>query len=543
MRRIIVSALLVAVALVVQLTTINGLRLPGGGVPDLVLVVVAALGLAGGPTAGAITGFAAGLCLDLAPPASGVIGEYALAFCLVGWACGRLHGTLSRSATLPIVITAVAAAVGEVMVAALGMALQPAQVGWASVRLVLPASAFYDIAISPFLLYLVLLATARLDDDPAASAAASADRARLRRVGRDAATPLPGAAGLAGRPGLAGAAGGAVLLGLGGWLSGPPQSRRDRKAAARRGPRLGSTRPGDGWIGGSVASRSAAARRITSGAGHGPAAPGGQAFTGSHGSSVARLRSGVAGSAAGGQAPRTLAARPVHLRLAAGRKRDGVVGNLLGGRPVLLGGPVAVRVTSPRSFNSLGRRRSRRGGGFRPSVMPGGSALASLRPGGGLAAPAAPRAGWLRPARRGAGRGRDGVVGGGALTAVGWSGRRAAAPRFRIRSSSPAGSAVTGMGAGGSGSLPALRRPAPRRLRMHGRRGDGALGGSLVGGRGAFTARPATPRFRSGSLASTRPMNGKRPRFGSRRWSVLSLLGRSGPTQLWRVGRRTGGSR
>ena len=35
-----------------------------------------------------ITGFAAGLALDIAPPGSGYIGEYALVLCLVGWACG-----------------------------------------------------------------------------------------------------------------------------------------------------------------------------------------------------------------------------------------------------------------------------------------------------------------------------------------------------------------------------------------------------------------------------------------------------------------------
>ena len=86
MRRAVMSAVLLAVAILVQLTIINGLRLPGGGVPDLVLVVVAALALAGGPVPGAVAGFCAGLCLDLAPPASGVIGEYALVFVIVGWA-------------------------------------------------------------------------------------------------------------------------------------------------------------------------------------------------------------------------------------------------------------------------------------------------------------------------------------------------------------------------------------------------------------------------------------------------------------------------
>ncbi|HEX5289553.1 MAG TPA: rod shape-determining protein MreD, partial [Streptosporangiaceae bacterium] len=178
MRRILMSAVLLATAVVLQLTTINGLGLPGGGVPDLVLVVVAALGLASGPASGAIAGFAAGLALDLAPPASGLIGEYALVFVLVGWACGRLHATLARSAVLPIVIVAAAAALAELMVAGLSLALQSAQVSWAAVRQVLPASVSYDIAISPFVLYLVLVAGAWLADAargrPAMSAAGRA---------------------------------------------------------------------------------------------------------------------------------------------------------------------------------------------------------------------------------------------------------------------------------------------------------------------------------------------------------------------------------
>jgi len=72
MRRFLMSAVLLAAAVIVQLTTINGLRLPGGGVPDLVLVVVAALGLASGPAPGAIAGFAAGLALLIAARVAGV---------------------------------------------------------------------------------------------------------------------------------------------------------------------------------------------------------------------------------------------------------------------------------------------------------------------------------------------------------------------------------------------------------------------------------------------------------------------------------------
>lgn len=550
MRRITLSAVLLAAVLIIQLTFINGLRLPGGGVPDLVLVVVAALGMANGPAAGAIWGFAAGLCLDIAPPASGIIGEYALVLCLIGWACGRLSGTLARSAWLPIIITAAAAVVGEALVAALGMALQPAQVSFASVRAVLPAALVYDVALAPFVLYLVLLITARLDEEAAASA--SAGQARLRRARAQGSALAGGQAsgrqGLAGTPGAASAASGAVLLGLGGWLSGPPASRRARRAAARRTPRLGSGRAGDGWIGSSASARMLGgpltSRSVSSLTGRGGAA---------------RLRSGVAGSAAGGQAPRSLPGRPVHLRLAATSRREGLTKRVVIGRGL-----------SRAAVSGLGRRRSRSNGGFRPSTLPGGSATASARsrslaastaridfgrhhgtshhPAGGGQA----RVVHIGRRRRLFGRRRDGVVGGGALTAVGRTGGPSAAPRFRIRPAgrgalSSATLASTAMMGGGPGSpsIQAFRAARPtRRLRMRSRRGDGMLGGGLGSG-GPHYGRPATPRFRSRPLARGRAMSGKRPRFRHRRWAVLSLVTRRrpGPTHrhLWLIGRTGGG--
>jgi rod shape-determining protein MreD len=631
MRRIILSAVAVAIALVLQLTTINGLRLPGGGVPDLVLAVVVALGLAGGPVPGAVTGFAAGLCLDLAPPGSGVIGEYALVFCLAGWAAGRFRGSLARSALLPIAIAMAIVVAGEIMVAALGLALQPAQVSWTSVRQLLPAALFYDVAVSPFVLYLVLLAGAWLGDAPAPGRATSPSQARSLAGS----AALAGRAGLPGRTGLAGpvgSSGGAVLLGLGGWLSGPPQSRRARRAAARRAPRLGSPRSGDGWIGGSAAARRAlghasagqalgagrsSARTLRGSAFRGPAFRGSAAHgpplsslaRGSrpHGSSSARLRSGVAGSAAASQAPRTLAARPVHLRLAAGRRRDGALGNLLGGgRPRTKGAVVTGRAMSRGSMARLGRRRASRGGGFRPGLMPGGSAsmrqqvrglapagsgaarFGSGRSGGprfssggsgglrfgsggsgglrfssdgsgglrpGSARFGSGRSGGLRlgsgrsgavrfgPARAGSARRRDGLVGGGVLAQIGRTGHRTAAPRFKIRSGGP----LTAPGGLSPEALRSMRRrSSQQRLRIHPRRGDGMLGGSPVGARrpaaglAGGRSRPATPRFRSRPLAGGRPPSGKRPRFGYRRWSVLSLLTRrhAGPLGPRRVSGR-----
>src|SRR5215472_4472914 len=98
MRTASVVVVSLAVAVVVQVSVLNRLLLPGGGVPDLVLVLVCALALASGPVSGMVIGFAAGLSLDLAPPGSAMVGQYALVFCLAGWAAGRLRPVAGQTA-------------------------------------------------------------------------------------------------------------------------------------------------------------------------------------------------------------------------------------------------------------------------------------------------------------------------------------------------------------------------------------------------------------------------------------------------------------
>ncbi|HYZ53525.1 MAG TPA: rod shape-determining protein MreD, partial [Streptosporangiaceae bacterium] len=156
MRRALISCVVVAVALIAQLTIVNRLALPGGAGPDLVLLAVVALALTSGPVPGMLTGFLAGLALDIAPPASHTIGQYALVFCLVGYACGRLAALGEASPALYVAISAAAAAIGAVLHAALGIMLSDPQVTWSAVRHVLPPSLAYDVILSPFILYAVV---------------------------------------------------------------------------------------------------------------------------------------------------------------------------------------------------------------------------------------------------------------------------------------------------------------------------------------------------------------------------------------------------
>jgi rod shape-determining protein MreD len=280
MRRIVLAALALGAALLIQLTLLNGLILPGGGTPDLILLCVVALALVGGPAAGTAAGFFAGLGLDLAPPASELVGQYALVFCLAGYCCGRLRSALHRSALLAFGVAALAAAAAEVLAAGLTLTLDSPEVTGSTVALILPSTVLYNIALSPLVLFAAvrgarMLGAAWSDpvESPAAEPGGSAARAGADGTGAGpgrwpAGRAALGGAALGGAGSLSPAVGTAspagVLAGPIGWLAGPAGSRRQRRAQARRSALLtGATaRKGDIWVGG----RPAGVRATTSAA-------------------------------------------------------------------------------------------------------------------------------------------------------------------------------------------------------------------------------------------------------------------------------------
>ncbi len=78
--------LLCLLAVVLQVSGIEALRL-GGGSPDLIPLAVAAVALFGGSVPGALSGFAAGLLLDLMLGQN--LGASALVLTLIGYGVGR----------------------------------------------------------------------------------------------------------------------------------------------------------------------------------------------------------------------------------------------------------------------------------------------------------------------------------------------------------------------------------------------------------------------------------------------------------------------
>ena len=161
-RALATAALVVALfaAVVIQLTVVNRLPLPGAAQPDLVLLLVTAIAVATGPATGAITGFVCGLALDVAPPTAHYAGEYALVFCLAGYTAARVvrairNMTGERDPVIAWTVMAAATAAGEAGKAALGMLLSDPDVTAAAVTRVLPGAILYDLLLSPFVFWLV----------------------------------------------------------------------------------------------------------------------------------------------------------------------------------------------------------------------------------------------------------------------------------------------------------------------------------------------------------------------------------------------------
>jgi len=159
--RWLISFLAAGLAVIAQITIVGRITFPGGAGPDLVLLAVVALALAGGPLAGTLIGFSAGLALDVAPPGSHFVGEDALVFCLIGYLCGLVAENPAsegvpeqgHTALFEIVVTAVGAVCGEALLALLGVMLSDPRVTWSAIKHVLPVAAGYDVVLAPFALY------------------------------------------------------------------------------------------------------------------------------------------------------------------------------------------------------------------------------------------------------------------------------------------------------------------------------------------------------------------------------------------------------
>ena len=176
--RILLSSALIVVALVIQVSVLARLHLPGA-VPDLLLLTVLGLALVYGHVGGALVGFGAGLLADLAPPADHAAGRYALVLCVVGYLAGLAkpeNGRL-KSAIGPMIVV-VAAAVGSTLLYA-GVGALVGDTAARHVGLVglLVSAALYDLLLAPFVVPGIMALARRADNDPLAETTSSSKKA------------------------------------------------------------------------------------------------------------------------------------------------------------------------------------------------------------------------------------------------------------------------------------------------------------------------------------------------------------------------------
>lgn len=128
-RRALVCAILLVLAVLVEVTVLAPLDFPGS-TPTLVLVVVVILAGQFGSTTGALCGFAGGLLLDIAPPAAGTIGVSALLLTVVGYTVGRFAESDDRPWWSLAIVAAIAAPLVVIGGAAIGGLLGNPRVRW-----------------------------------------------------------------------------------------------------------------------------------------------------------------------------------------------------------------------------------------------------------------------------------------------------------------------------------------------------------------------------------------------------------------------------
>ncbi|MFJ8475781.1 rod shape-determining protein MreD [Kitasatospora sp. NPDC094011] len=169
--RIPVSAGLILLGLILQVSVFGRLQLPGA-TPDILLLVVVGLAMVYGPSGGCLVGFSAGLLADLAPPSDHAIGRYALVLCLMGYAAGLLrpdHGR-QRSVSSALLVVGAAAIASTLLYAMVGALVGDTAARHVGLGGLVISALLYDLLLAPFVVPLVMLLGRRFGRDPVTAA-------------------------------------------------------------------------------------------------------------------------------------------------------------------------------------------------------------------------------------------------------------------------------------------------------------------------------------------------------------------------------------
>jgi rod shape-determining protein MreD len=147
-RQVLIIGTAVLLSVLIELTLLSRLDLPGA-TPDLVIVLVVAIALAMGPTQGAVAGFAAGVLIDVAPPADTLLGVNAIVYLAIGFITGFVIDPRDRTVPIEMGIVGLSAGGATILTAALDTLLGSGRVLWDAIPAMALSSALYAVAMAP----------------------------------------------------------------------------------------------------------------------------------------------------------------------------------------------------------------------------------------------------------------------------------------------------------------------------------------------------------------------------------------------------------
>ena len=151
----------VVVALVVQVSLFPHLAWHGI-VPNLCLLVVVAAALTVEAPFALVLGFAAGLTLDLAPPADHLAGRWALALTVAAFLAARVRQDVRPTALAVVGTVASASFVATSLFALSGVLLSDPAMSVAGLLKVVLVAVVWDVLLTPFVLPPLMKLFARL---------------------------------------------------------------------------------------------------------------------------------------------------------------------------------------------------------------------------------------------------------------------------------------------------------------------------------------------------------------------------------------------
>lgn len=158
----------VFLAVIVQLTLLTRLGLPGA-TPDLVVVTVVALALALGPLPGAAAGFAAGLLLDVSPPSDTLVGVNAIIYLVIGFIAGYWVDPRDRTLMIMAGITALSTGAATLSTAIIDTALGGSNVTWSEVPWLTLSASLYGLLLAGVIIPLVAMAARKITPEMSVS--------------------------------------------------------------------------------------------------------------------------------------------------------------------------------------------------------------------------------------------------------------------------------------------------------------------------------------------------------------------------------------